>query len=98
MVLAFIFGDVGIGEWLVLLAVVLVVVGPKRLPETARKLGRWYSRVRRAADGFRRQLMELDQGVDDAARRTEAAVDRAFTSEGDEAKTLPPSEEPTQAG
>jgi len=74
MTFAFIFGDVGIGEWFVLLAVILVVVGPKRLPETARKFGNWYGKFRRAADSFRRQLMDMDSEVT-------ATVDKALTVE-----------------
>ena len=60
MTLAFIFDSVGFGEWFVLLAVVLIVVGPKRLPETARKLGQYYAKFRRAAENFKRQLLDMD--------------------------------------
>ena len=89
MVLAFIFNDVGIGEWFVLLAVILVVVGPRRLPEAARKFGRWTSKLRRAKDAFMRQLMELDQGVDDTFRRAETAVDSAFDDVADSSAPAP---------
>ena len=58
--LAIIFDSIGAGEWLVLLAVLLVVMGPKRLPSTARKIGSYYSRFRRAAESFKRQLMDMD--------------------------------------
>jgi len=75
MTLAFIFGGVGFGEWLVLLAVILVVVGPKDLPRKARDFGRWYSKIRRVADDFRRQLMELDREVEREVARAEASVD-----------------------
>jgi len=68
MTFAFIFGDVGIGEWFVLLAVILVVVGPRRLPGTARKFGNWYARFRRAADSFRRELMDLEDEMEKAGR------------------------------
>ena len=60
MALAFIFDSVGAGEWLLLLAVLLVVMGPKRLPGVLRKFGSQYAKFRRAADGFKRQLMEMD--------------------------------------
>jgi len=69
---ALIFDSVSGGEWLVLLAVVLVVVGPKNLPSCARKIGRMMSSLRRAADEFKRQIMTMDQEmrstVDEAAR------------------------------
>jgi len=78
MALAIIFDSIGVGEWLVLLAVVLVVVGPKRLPATARTIGKHYAKFRRAADSFKRQLMEMDNEfnsvVDDAQREVESAV------------------------
>ena len=78
MAFALIFSDVGVGEWFVLLAVVLVVVGPKRLPSAARKFGQYYAKFRRAADSFKRQLLEMDdemnRAMEDAAREVEAAA------------------------
>ena len=58
---AFMFESVGSGEWLVLLAVILIVVGPKNLPSAARKMGQVMSKLRRAADEFKRQLMTMDE-------------------------------------
>ena len=81
MAFAFFFSDVGVGEWFVLLAVVLVVVGPKRLPEVARTVGRWYSRICRAAESFKRQLMEMDAEMDGAAAEIERQATNAFTVE-----------------
>ena len=63
MTFAFFLESVGGGEWLVLLAVILVVVGPKNLPSAARKIGQVMSQLRRAADEFKRQLMSMDQEV-----------------------------------
>ncbi len=67
MTFAFLFFDsVGGGEWLVLLAVVLIVVGPKNLPAAARKMGQVLSQLRRAADEFKRQIMTMDQEMERA--------------------------------
>ena len=67
MTFAFLFFDsVGGGEWLVLLAVVLIVVGPKNLPAAARKVGQILSQLRRAADEFKRQIMTMDQEMEKA--------------------------------
>ena len=68
---AIIFDSVGAGEWLVLLAVLLVVMGPKRLPSTARKIGAYYSKFRRAADSFKRQLMDMDYEMERELRKAE---------------------------
>jgi len=75
---AIIFDSVGAGEWLVLLAVLLVVMGPQRLPSTARKIGTYYSKFRRAAESFKRQLMDMDlemeRELQKAEREAQAAV------------------------
>ncbi len=96
MTLAFIFSDAGAGEWLVLLAVILIVVGPKRLPEVARKFGQYYARFRRAAENFKRQLLDMDSEFSRAAREAERAaqdVERAaqdaFKIDGNEASAEP---------
>lgn len=72
MTFAFIFDSVGGTEWLVLLGVILIVVGPKNLPSAARKLGQVMSTLRRAADEFKRQLLSMDEElkktVDDAVK------------------------------
>ena len=70
MTFAFIFESVGGTEWLVLLGVVLIVLGPKNLPAAARKRGKFMTTLRRAADEFKRQVMSMDQeftkGVNEA--------------------------------
>ena len=71
MTLAILFDSVGAGEWLVLLAVRLVVMGPKRLPSTARKIGAYYSKFRRAAESFKRQLMDMDLEMERELRKAE---------------------------
>ena len=58
---AFLFDSVGMGNIIVLFLVILIVVGPKRLPEVARKLGRMMETFRRAADEFKTQIMTIDQ-------------------------------------
>ena len=77
MALAIIFDSVGAGEWLVLLAVLLVVMGPKRLPSTARKIGAYYSKFRRAAESFKRQLMDMDLEMERELRRVEQEAEAA---------------------
>ena len=74
MTLAIIFDSVGAGEWLVLLAVLLVVIGPKNLPSTARKIGSYYSKFRRAAESFKRQLMDMDLEMEREFRKAEEEV------------------------
>lgn len=89
MALALIFDSVGFGEWLVLLAVLLLVTGPTRLPGAARKLGRVYAKFRRMAEGFKRELMEIDAEMTRKAEGVEDGVAKAFVIDGDESKATP---------
>jgi sec-independent protein translocase protein TatB len=51
------------GEFLVLLIVGMVVLGPKELPKVLRKLGQWSGRLRRMASELRAQ-----SGIDEVLR------------------------------
>ena len=89
MTLAIVFDSVGAGEWLVLLAVLLVVIGPKNLPSTARKIGAYYSKFRRAAESFKRQLMDMDLEMERELRKAEQEAEAAvkipdITENGDQ--------------
>ena len=86
MTLAIIFDSVGAGEWLVLLAVLLVVMGPKRLPSTARKIGAYYSKFRRAAESFKRQLMDMDLEMERELRKAEEEAKSIVEGEGRQVK------------
>lgn len=79
MTLAVIFDSIGFGEWFVLLAVVLIVVGPKRLPSAARTFGQYYSKFRRAAENFKRQLLDMDTEFTKAVEEADKLPDDAFT-------------------
>jgi len=89
LTLAFIFDSVGFGEWFVLLAVVVVVVGPRRLPAAARKLGQYYARLCRTAESFKRQLMDLDSDMVRAAADAKREAEDAFRIDGDESAAKP---------
>lgn len=81
--LAFIFDSVSFSEWFVLLVVFLIVVGPRKIPETARTLGNYYSKFRRAAESFKRQLLEMETEFNKAANEAGQEIEGAFVDEGD---------------
>jgi Tat protein translocase TatB subunit len=86
---------IGVGEWFVLFVVLLIVMGPKRLPEAARKIGEYSAKIRRAAESFKRQLMDLETEFNKAAAEAESEVKQiedAFKSDGDESDVIPPSD------
>ena len=58
-------GQVGVTELLVVLVIALIVLGPKRLPEMARNLGKGVREFRQAIS------MDSSDDDDDEARRRE---------------------------
>ena len=61
--------NIGFGELLVLVALVLIVVGPERLPQMMRSMGRMYGKVRRQSDELRRAFMAEADLLDVSDRR-----------------------------
>jgi sec-independent protein translocase protein TatA len=49
---------IGLPELVVILAVALIVLGPQRLPEVARMLGRAYGQLRRASEEFQQTIRQ----------------------------------------
>jgi len=53
--------DIGLSELLIILAVALIVLGPQKLPEIARKLGRGLAEFRRTSEDLRRSILLGDE-------------------------------------
>jgi sec-independent protein translocase protein TatB len=60
--------NIGLGEILLIGCLLLVVVGPERLPKMLRVAGRYYAKLRRAANELQSAFMDegdlLDAGLD----------------------------------
>lgn len=56
---------IGMPELLIIMAIALVVIGPQKLPELARSLGKGLSEFKRATEGFK-QTMEDSVKVADS--------------------------------
>ena len=52
---------IGMTELMVILAIALVVLGPKKLPEIARSLGRGLAEFRRASSDMRREFLDVTE-------------------------------------
>jgi TatA/E family protein of Tat protein translocase len=52
---------IGMTELLVIFAIALVVLGPKKLPELARSLGRGLAEFRRASSDLRREFLDVTE-------------------------------------
>lgn len=60
--------DIGWLELLLIFVLLLVVLGPARLPEVARTMGLWLGRLRRMYNNFKLE-MEREIGMDDVRRQ-----------------------------
>ncbi len=60
------------GELMIILLLALVVLGPEKLPEAMRKLGKMYGEVKRMSTGFQE---EFRSAVDEPLREFRKAVD-----------------------
>ena len=57
---------IGMPELILILAVALIVLGPKKLPEIARSLGRGLAEFRRATDEMKREVSSLEGDLEDS--------------------------------
>jgi TatA/E family protein of Tat protein translocase len=58
---------IGMTELMVIMAIALVVLGPKKLPELARSLGRGLAEFRRASSEMHREFLDAEKEVPPAA-------------------------------
>ena len=73
--------NVGIPELLILLAVLVLIFGPKRIPQAARSLGRSLKNFRESVSG--EEKAELPEGdAEKAAPVAKATEESATTGEG----------------
>ena len=61
--LPFAFLGIGTFELLLVLAVALMLFGPKELPKIARSLGKYMAQFRSLSDDFRSQVMRIEDEV-----------------------------------
>jgi Tat protein translocase TatB subunit len=62
---------IGMTELLVIFVIALIVLGPKRLPELARSLGKSLNEFRRASSDLRREFLDVtEQARSDPSKPT----------------------------
>ena len=54
---------IGMTELMIVLVVGLIVIGPKKLPELARTLGRGLAEFRRASTEMRREFLDVSEST-----------------------------------
>jgi TatA/E family protein of Tat protein translocase len=61
----------GMGELMVIFLIALIFIGPKKLPELAKGLGKGLREFQNATKGFSEQLDQAKREITDAAREEE---------------------------
>jgi Tat protein translocase TatB subunit len=56
---------IGMPELILILALALIVLGPRRLPEIARALGRGMAEFRRATDELREEFRQVERQIEE---------------------------------
>jgi sec-independent protein translocase protein TatA len=63
---------IGMPELLLILGLALIVLGPKKLPELAKALGKGMAEFRRATDELKEEFRHMEREVEDSAQAAAA--------------------------
>jgi len=72
---------IGMPELLLILGLALIVLGPKKLPELARALGKGMAEFRRATDELKEEFRQLERDTDESASAVAPAEEPAPAQE-----------------
>lgn len=80
------FSGIGIWEIVLILVVIIIVLGPHRLPEIGRTLGKWFRAIRQAGSDFTQNInKELEE-----SKKQSATTDKTTNT-----KQIPPVKDKT---
>lgn len=86
---------IGLPELLVILVIALIVLGPEKMPQLARDVGRTVGDLRRTSDELREEFLNADRMLEAAEGRSKDQVGKAAKTEP--AKAHPAKTEPAKA-
>lgn len=64
---------IGMPELIIILVIALIVIGPQKLPDIARSLGKGLAEFKRASDDFQRNLSEEVRNLDEKEKAEKEA-------------------------
>lgn len=75
---------IGMPELIIILVIALIVIGPQKLPDIARSLGKGLAEFKRASEDFRQNMSEEARAADEKERLAqEAATKEAAAKEAE---------------
>lgn len=84
---------IGMPELVLILALALIVLGPRRLPEIARALGKGLAEFRRATDELKEELRQVEQDIEETSAQAAVPDDPHL----DKKEKTPATPDPTPA-
>ncbi|HKX49990.1 MAG TPA: twin-arginine translocase TatA/TatE family subunit [Candidatus Binatia bacterium] len=80
---------IGMPELLLILALALIVLGPKKLPELARALGKGMAEFRRATDELKDEFRQLENEPPESPAQATQKDDSLLTKQADASAASP---------
>ena len=65
---------IGMPELIIILVIALIVIGPQKLPDLARSLGKGLAEFKRASDDFRQNVTEEARSMEEKERQAKEAL------------------------
>ena len=81
---------IGMPELLLILGLALIVLGPKKLPELAKTLGKGLAEFRRATDDLKSEFRKMEHEVEDASTAAMLSDDPSLEKPAESVATDPP--------
>jgi TatA/E family protein of Tat protein translocase len=79
---------IGMPELLLILGLALIVLGPKKLPELARALGKGMAEFRRATDELKDEFNKMERDIEDSPSEAKAREDTVLDEQSPEPVTI----------
>lgn len=73
--------DVGGGELVLIILVILLLFGPKSLPDLARSVGKGLRQVRKAQEDLTQQIRDISADVSAPATQISSDINKAITAQ-----------------
>ncbi len=89
---------IGMPELVVILVIALIVLGPSRLPEVAKGLGKALAEFRKATADLTSEFTETRQTIEREARQAERHARAAMPQKAPSAAAAPATADATKAG
>ena len=72
---------IGMPEMIIILVIALIVIGPQKLPDLARSLGKGLAEFKKISEGFQKNIMEESRKTEDVKKEPSPPIQEAQTEQ-----------------